>query len=194
MSGTQTLIDRILAQAREEGDRLVKQADQQAAQRMQQADREAALLQQQEEEKTQLLKEQALRTARSAAAQYRRNALLTQRRALIDEAIEALNRRLLSLPEDAYFALLQKKIAAAVQPGEGTLLLNERDLARRPKSFDAFLAGLPGGVRVSTQPAAIDGGFILRYDLIEINSRFSALLSENREPLEDLFSRALFEE
>ena len=51
MSGTQTLIDRILAQAREEGDRLVKEADQQAAQRMQQADREAALLRQQEEEK-----------------------------------------------------------------------------------------------------------------------------------------------
>ena len=72
------------------------------------------------------------------------------------------------------------------------LRLNARDLARPGTA--ALSRDLGGGrsIRLSEEPAAIDGGVLLEYGELEMNSSFSALLEEKRERLEDLLNRELF--
>lgn len=75
------------------------------------------------------------------------------------------------------------------------LLLNDKDLRRLPADFERRLnEALEQGKRltVSQRAAAIDGGFLLQYQDIEMNCSFSALLDARREELEDLVNRILF--
>lgn len=95
-------------------------------------------------------------------------------------------------PDETYLPLLLRLSEAAARTGEGVLRLNARDLARPGTA--ALSRDLGGGrsIRLSEEPAAIDGGFLLEYGELEMNSSFSALLEEKRERLEDLLNRELF--
>ena len=136
--------------------------------------------------------EDIVRSARSAAELIRRNILLEKRRGLIADVLNGTVRALAALPDETYLPLLLRLSEAAARTGEGVLRLNARDLARPGTA--ALSRDLGGGrsIRLSEEPAAIDGGFLLEYGELEMNSSFSALLEEKRERLEDLLNRELF--
>ena len=133
-----------------------------------------------------------MRSARSAAELIRRNILLEKRRGLIADVLDGTVRALAALPDETYLPLLLRLSEAAARTGEGVLRLNARDLSRPGTA--ALSRDLGGGrsIRLSEEPAAIDGGFLLEYGELEMNSSFSALLEEKRERLEDLLNRELF--
>ena len=159
MSGTQDMIARILADAEAEGARIEEQARNKAGVLLQEAGEQA------EESKRRAAEEaeDIVRSARSAAELIRRNILLEKRRGLIADALDGTIRALAALPDETYLPLLLRLSEAAARTGEGVLRLNARDLARPGTA--ALSRGLGGGrsIRLSEEPAAIDGGFLREY-------------------------------
>ena len=78
----------------------------------------------------------------------------------------------------------------------GVLLLNKKDLDRIPSDFGEKVnqvATKKGGmIDISQDTVDIDGGFILKYGNIEINSSFEALFDENKEELTDIVNNLLW--
>ena len=60
--------------------------------------------------------------------------------------------------------------------------------------FGAGLIGQMALKKLGENAVDIDGGFILKNGDIEENMSFSALLSSNRDSIEDLINRELFAE
>ncbi len=195
MESAQQIVDYILDAARQEAEKLRDQAEEKAAARL--SETEAAARQRQKEilAQAQADAERAVRAAESAAELARRERLLLERRRLVDEALDKTVAHVRELPPEDYFARMAAMIREAAQEGRGILWLDERDLTRLPADFMAGLqASLAEGRRVelSVQPADIGGGFLLRYDEIEIDCRLTALAEAKREELEDLLAGELF--
>ena len=173
-SGAEEILARILENAGQAGDRLLAAAD----------------------EKTEkILADAALHAAASAAELETRNRLLRERRRILDETLKKTVGYLQGLPDAAYFEALLPLAARSAQAGEGLLLFGAGDLKRLPADFEARLnRSLETGKKLTVSPEAapIDGGFLLKYDDIEMNCSFSALLDARREELEDRVNRILF--
>lgn len=192
MSGTQDMIARILADAEAEGARIEEQARSKAATLLQEAEEQAGESKQRAGEEAAKQAEDVVRSAKSAAELIRRNSLLEKRRQLIADALNGTVRDLAALPDEAYMSLLLRLSETAARKGEGVLRLNARDLARQGTEILSRDLGDGRVIRLSEEPAAIDGGFLLEYGELEMNSSFSALVEEKRERLEDLLNRELF--
>lgn len=192
MSGTQDMIARILADAEAEGARIEEQARSKAAALLQEAEEQAEESKQRAGEEAAKQAEDVVRSAKSAAELIRRNSLLEKRRQLIADALNGTVRDLAALPDEAYMSLLLRLSETAARKGEGVLRLNARDLARQGTETLSRDLGDGRVIRLSEEPAAIDGGFLLEYGELEMNSSFSALVEEKRERLEDLLNRELF--
>lgn len=192
MSGTQDMIARILADAEAEGARIEEQARSKAAALLQEAEEQAGESKRRAGEEAAKQAEDVVRSAKSAAELIRRNSLLEKRRQLIADALNGTVRDLAALPDEAYMSLLLRLSETAARKGEGVLRLNARDLARQGTETLSRDLGDGRVIRLSEEPAAIDGGFLLEYGELEMNSSFSALVEEKRERLEDLLNRELF--
>lgn len=192
MSGTQDMIARILADAEAEGARIEEQARSKAAALLQEAEEQAGESKRRAGEEAAKQAEDVVRSAKSAAELVRRNSLLEKRRQLIADALNGTVRDLAALPDEAYMSLLLRLSETAARKGEGVLRLNARDLARQGTEILSRDLGDGRVIRLSEEPAAIDGGFLLEYGELEMNSSFSALVEEKRERLEDLLNRELF--
>lgn len=192
MTGTQTMIERILADAEDEAGRILRQAENEADERLRQARMEADRELARWETETAARCETVLRQARSQAKLMVRDARLLRRRHWIDETLKLTLTRLYGLPDKEYIAFLETLLEKNALPGEGILRLNARDLNR--EGIAALNRELTGGRRItlSDQPIELDGGFLLQYDEIEMNCGFSAMLEEKREELEDLLNQVLF--
>jgi V/A-type H+-transporting ATPase subunit E len=127
----------------------------------------------------------------SRAELSRRNALLKKRREEIDITIDAVSDYLLGLDAESYFNIIYK-LSSKLSGKEGVVFLNQKDLQRLPSDFEKKLSESGIKAQVSSEPVKIDGGFILKCGDIEENMSFSAVLSANREKIEDLINRELF--
>lgn len=198
MTGSDKIVEQILEEARQAAAEKLEEAQRQAEEMAAEARQNAELQAQTIEAEGREQEESVRRAAQSAAQLLLRNARLRQRRRELDAALTATLDYLNGLPDGEYFSRLYPLIGRSVQPGDGVLRLNARDLARLPKDFNERIRGLlaeksmQGTVTVSGVPAAIDGGFLLQYGEVEINAAFSALAEEKREILEDLVNRELF--
>ncbi len=194
-TGAEEILARILDNARQAGEKLLAEAKKKADQILADAAVQADETRRKTADAYAVKAEAALHAARSAAELETRNRLLKERRSILDETLEKTVLHLQALPDAAYFEALLPLAAHSAQPGDGVLLLNDKDLRRLPADFERRLnEALEQGKRltVSQQTAAIDGGFLLQYQDIEMNCSFSALLDARREELEDLVNRILF--
>lgn len=114
----------------------------------------------------------------------------------VDEVIAETLRKLNNLPDDEYFAVLQKLLADRIRKGNGELSMNSRDLGRIPESFrksaEKIASEAGGTVEISEKPADIENGFILTYGLISENCSFDAIIEAERESVRDIAAKALF--
>ncbi|MDL2254077.1 V-type ATP synthase subunit E [Ruminococcaceae bacterium OttesenSCG-928-I18] len=166
------------------------------------ADKIKAAAKEQAAQKAGQIAEEAQRNVRdvetsreSAMALQKRQHTLQTKQAVLDETLNAAKAELHSLPEGPYFALLIKLALKAAEEGEGQMLLNEKDRARVPSSFEQELnSQLTGGrkVALSGETRPIDGGFVLKYGDVEENCSFSALFDARREEFSDLVRDILF--
>jgi len=132
-----------------------------------------------------------------AAAQSRseleiRNALLKQRRREIDKTTAQLLDYFLGLPDGEYFQAIYR-LAAQLKGKSGEIMLNNKDLQRLPQDFEGKIREAGLDASVSSTPANILGGFVLKSGDIEENMDFRALINARRDEIEDLINRELFE-
>lgn len=134
-----------------------------------------------------------LATNDSAAHRDGRNLLLSTRRELMERAFAESLARLNGLEGAALFEVLERVVAANAQPGEGLLLLSEKNAAAMPSDFLARCnAKITNGcVKLGDERRAVDGA-VLKYGDVEINCAFSEMLSATREQLEDEVNHTLF--
>jgi len=131
----------------------------------------------------------------SSARLRRRKSLLEAKQEILAQTMEQALERLYEMPVDTYFDLLVKIAAAMAEPGDGELLLNKKDLLRRPADFEKVVQeALKNGCRLRLSEIArpIDGGFILKYGDIEQNCSFRAIFTARWDEMSDKVRDILF--
>ena len=96
-----------------------------------------------------------------------------------------------------YFDFLYTQLDKQNLAREGVLLLNAKDLARRPADFEKKIGAAAekqkGKLSLSEKAAEIEGGFILSYGGIEENCSLEALFESEADVLKDAVRAVLFE-
>lgn len=142
-----------------------------------------------------------------------RQTVLKAKQEMIAEVLEEAYQKLVSAPDEDYFKMVLALAEKNVQPGNGEILFNKKDLARLPKDLEASLgriaAGKGGTLKVGKEAVDIDSGFILRYrpeetapeeaavpgstyGAVEQNCSLRSLMAEKKDELSDLVNQNLF--
>lgn len=133
--------------------------------------------------------------AESSAQLATRKKLLATRVEIINNAINTAYEKMKAMPDNDYFAALYSLVKKYAQDSEGTMLLSQKDLGRKPKDFDKKInEGLLKTAKliVSDEPANIGEGFVLVYGDVEINCTFDALIEDSRDDLKDKIYNIVF--
>lgn len=125
----------------------------------------------------------------SIDAQMKRKALAYKVKC-IDEITEKTIDRLNNLPDDEYFAILEKLVSRKAYSEKGVLYLNKKDYARITENFKKTVQKFD--ITISDEYADIENGFILSYGLISENCSFRAIIEAERESIRDTVARELF--
>lgn len=198
MNDIKNITGAILAGASEECKAIEKEAAQKAdaeAEKILEKARAQADTILQEAEKTAA---EQIRREKSATALNERNALMFFKTnavdSVLDEAIQAVN----ALEKDRYLAYLTGYFGAVCENRNGALLLNDRDKAGLGGDFlkkarEILAAKHPGAeIALGETAAPISGGFILKYDDMEINCSTVSLAGMKKREIEKELYAMLF--
>lgn len=195
MSGLEKIIAEIDAEAAREAENMLNEANAEAARIMNearaQADANAAEIKNASDADV----AEVQRSRQSATVLQRRQRSLAQKQMLLDETLEKACGALYALQDAEYFDLLKKLVASEAEPQAGEMLLNEKDKARLPKTFEKDLQKvLPkgGSLKISPESRPLDGGFVLKYGDVEQNASFKAIFSARADEFADLVAGTLF--
>ncbi len=221
MTGLNKVTEKLRADAEAEAAVILARADDECAAIRREAEAVAAAEQEALRESSDKECRAIILRARSSAAKARRDALLSARAALLDEAYAAAEKQLRGMTGDRYLELLIKLLRTAlksrleeeseslrlygedISPVAYEIMLTERDRDLYGyRLLSGFKTGLgakfPPAVldrlAVSETPATIDGGLVLRCGRMDINCSLTTLLAENRRETEARVSRILFGE
>lgn len=195
MTGLEKIIASILEEARMEAQACIEEAKVEAERILAEENAKSYALC---AKTTESAKQQVIdieRACASAVQLSRRKGLLEEKQALLTQTLEQALERLYAMPEDVYFGLLVKMTAAFAEPGEGELLLNERDLSRLPKDFEKSVnMALKENckLRLSEQARPMEGGIVLKYGEVEQNCSFRAIFTSRLDEMSDRARGILF--
>lgn len=195
MSGLDKILAGIQAEADGEADAILADAKAKADEVM------AAAHKKSEEEAAAIAQDAAKQVADIKAAQnsqaqlQRRQTILKEKQTLLEQTLHKALQSLYALPDTEYFVLMAKLAADVAEPGEGVLIVNEKDKARLPGGFMQHLATLlPAGAHLAlaeeTRP--IDGGCVLKYGDVELNCSFADIFNARKDELNDIARSVLF--
>ena len=191
MNGIEAITDKIIDDAKESAKAAIDAAREQADQIISEArevaerERQALLSRAQKEAET------VLSRANSSADLQHRNAMLSARSELIDDAFIRAKQTLLSDPKtygEVLCLLLKKALRDVPADAALQLILNETDRA----AFGKSLIESVHRVTLSEQTVDMDGGFMLQYGDVTLNCSLTMLLEEVKTALEGEISRILF--
>lgn len=150
-------------------------------------------------------KERTIERLISAARLEARNRLLAVKQKFIDLAFEQALESVRRLHDDKYRKLLMNLLVKNVDRGDESVVVSERDAIRLGADFmeevnrEIERTKSPSGkarkghLKLVTQKAETEGGFILRSGRLEVNMTFSAMLKAVRDRIEADVARVLFE-
>ena len=195
MTGLEKIVNEIKDEATKEAESILATAKAKAAAIKKAAEEEA-------EQKTAQIAEETGQNVKdvevsreSAMVLQKRQRTLQTKQAILNETLDAARAELYKLPDEQYFSLLIQLAVKAAEEGSGEMLLNEKDRAKMPASFEKDLnSKLAGGktIAIGAETRPIDGGFVLKYGGVEENCSFSALFDARREEFSDLVRDILF--
>ena len=174
--------DSVIAQARQKADAIIADAQKQADQIVADGkDRTAAHV------------ADIKKRGDSAAELEEKRVMLVTKQQIINTMLQEGLATAKSLPKDEYFALIKSMVAKYSMEDEGVIFFGENDNHRLPVDFLSELnQAAKGGIVLSSEPAPIDAGFILKYGGIEQNCSFDAIFAGEAEELCDKAGRLLF--
>lgn len=191
MTAVEKIVERIELDAKAEAEAIIAEAEQKALKIKFDSKNEATMAAENFKAEADKKAERIVAAAESAANLTVRNELLYKRREEIEKTLKELEEHLKSLPEKKYFDKLMLLAVDSANGKQGVLYMNSADLKRVPQTFKKILSSK--GITVSDKADdTISGGFILKYDDIEINEDFSALIADKKEQLEDIINSCLF--
>lgn len=123
-----------------------------------------------------------------------RDALVTARRELMAEALDAAVQRIAELPDDEYARFLAARIVAASRGGE-TVAFGAQDAARAQAVFAEVGRIAPDlGLSAAEAPAPFARGALLAGDRVRVDLSLLAIIAERADELELIAAAALFGE
>ena len=191
MSSGDKILNRISLDCDERISQIGAETDEKCAQIMAQAKLDADKISAEIADRAQSKVKQMQAASKSRCDLETRNAFLKRRREEIDKTYSEILNKMKNLPDEDYFELIYT-FAKKLNGMSGVVLLNEKDMNRLPKNFLARLEECGVKAELSETPCDIESGFILKCGDIEENMDFSAILSENRDAIEDFINQELF--
>jgi V/A-type H+-transporting ATPase subunit E len=122
--------------------------------------------------------------------------LLALKQDMISKSFDEAAKKLVSLPEEQYVALLSRLAADAAVTGEEEIVLNAADRARVGEAVVKAAnerLGDKGRLRLSPSTGEFDGGLTLRRGNIEVNCTSSLLVELCRGEMSAAIAGVLFE-
>ena len=195
MTGLEKIQEKILAQAKENGDLIIAKATEEAKAILINARIKAEELSKKIISDAEIQSEKKKNLAKSGAESITRNRYLEVRNAIINDIISAAYEEIERFSDEEYFDLIKKLCVKNVAPGEYVMHLNSVDLSRLPDGFeDSINAEIyeKAAVFIKKEAADIENGFILSGEGVEINCTFRAVFDENMDNLKDMLNKELF--
>lgn len=196
MAGIEKITNEINLEAKEEAAQIISSAEEAAKKLLAKTEEECAAIRAEADEKLGKKLSAEDKKTQSQCEQVEKLIILKTKQDIIDSVINKAKNKLLLQDSDEYFNTLLKLLEKQAQADKGILFLNQKDLARIPVDFvtsAAEIAAKNGGeLEFSKTPVDIDGGFVLKYGNIEINSSIEAIFDENVDELVDVCSKMLW--
>ena len=196
MAGIEKITNEINLEAKEEAAQIISSAEEAAKKLLAKTEEECAVITAEADEKISKKLAAEDKKTQSQCEQIEKLIMLKTKQDIIDSVIKKAKEQLLLQDTDEYFNTLLKLLEKQTQADKGILFLNQKDLARTPDDFAKAAAEVAvkngGELTFSETPVDIDGGFILKYGNIEINSSIDALFEENVDELVDVCSSMLW--
>ncbi len=127
-----------------------------------------------------------------------RKELLRTKQALLDETFALALDKLRQLPQEEYVALLTGWLVKAAPEGRGEVIMNPSDRARVGKDVvtgaNEALAKTGSMLTLSQETRELQGGFVLRDGLVEVNCALETLVDQEKETLYGQVAGLLFPE
>lgn len=198
MAGIENITKVIARDAEIEAAQIITSAEKAADELKQKAEAEAEKLSKAADERLDKKVADERKKIQSQNEQIEKLRLLKQKQQIIEDTLNKAKEKILGYDDKTYFGTLLKILESSVQADKGVMFLNSKDIGRIPDDFDKeinVVATKNGGtLEVGKEPANINGGFILKYGNIEINSSIDALFEENEEKLVDIINSVLFKD
>lgn len=197
MAGIEKITKEIEQNAEKEAAEIISAAEKEAERTINKAKEECdAILAASSEKTNRKLVEEDKKT-QSQCEQAEKLIMLETKQGVIEDILRKAQVKLMLASKEDYFATLLKLLEKQVQPEKGEMIFCEKDLGRLPEDFAAQVNAIAtkngGMIELSKDVRDIEGGFVLKYGNIEINSSFEALFEENKEELVDIVNEILWQ-
>lgn len=196
MAGIEKIIGEIEAAADKEAKAIVEAAQKKADEMIQNTENECRDFSSEKKAEADKKAADLLKRYQSQSEQESKLAMLKAKQEVIDEMLAKALDRLKNQDAAPYFEMLLGLLKKAVSKGSGELLLSEKDLGRLPADFEAkakaVAAEKGGDLVIAKETAKIDGGFILKYGLIEENYSLDSIFEDVHDTLQDTVNRVLW--
>lgn len=192
MNGLEQILEEITADSAAFAEKTLDQANAQVVQILRRAEMKASEIEHAANEQAEQITKARLAHAESAGKIRAKRVLLHERQQLVTETIRLVEEHLAAMDDASYFSLLLRLLKKYASGAPGTLFLSERDLAHVTPEFLQNAENMGLSVAEATRP--ITGGFLLSYGDVEENCSFEALLETEKDRLQDVICRVLFQE
>ena len=193
MAGIDSIIDRILKDARDAADARVARAEQDAEKLIAKKKDQAK-----EEEAKMLSDAQAVIDAQAKQNRATQNTksqrrLLSERVALIDEIVEEAKKRIRALPKEERLAMIRDFVVASSEGDDGCLIVSAQDRADITDSFLSELSEKTNSkITLSDKAGDFDTGCILICGECEYTGTLEARVSDLESDVRDAVNQVLF--
>ena len=195
MAGIEKITNEISQQAEKEAAEIISAAEESAKTVKQKAQEECDAIKNAADERLSRKLASENKKTESQCEQAEKLIILKAKQEIIESILVKAKAKILLMENDEYFDTMLRLIGKQAQADKGELIFNEKDLSRVPQDFEksanAVATKNGGMLEISKDTANIDGGFILKYGNIEINSSIDALFEENEEELIDIVNKLI---
>lgn len=189
MNGLNNISEKILSDAKLQAEEIIAKANRQAAEIREQSGKKADADIEAARKSAEAKCADVIEKARLAATLEGKRMIANEMKAKTSLCFEKAFQKLLSMPDEQYFALLKRLAQEVLCDGEGgELLLNEHDAALHGKKLCADF----DKVTLSNEHPNIKGGLIIRRGKIEYNCTLEAISREAFEQAAPEVSGILF--
>ncbi len=196
MAGIEKITEAIALDAEKKAAEIIETAKKEAEAILNNAKEECRIFS--EEQKAVREKAEKIEDGRTASQkeQVLKLRILKEKQEIIESVLAKAKDKLLNKSDSDYTELLLSMIEKSALGEKGEVLLNKKDKSRVSVDFieraDEIAKKKGGSLTMSNEEVDIDGGLVLRYGRIEINSSIESVFDENREHLVDVVNKVLW--